>query len=149
MVKLDLDTLLTVPDDPPAAGPDRAFEPRPADPGAPAEPLPATGCAADAEGDDARLTESPIRGLITAAAKSKRIFLFDSDDGALRGRAFVASRAEAKQSVEDVLEGGVSVASPELPTTGGPGGALGMGPSGGVAWRVGWSSSSSFMMALL
>jgi hypothetical protein len=28
-VKLDVDTLSTVPDDPPAAGPDRAFDPPP------------------------------------------------------------------------------------------------------------------------
>ena len=41
MVKLDLDTLVTVPDDPPAAGPDRALDPRP----------PRTGWPAVAEGD--------------------------------------------------------------------------------------------------
>jgi hypothetical protein len=29
IVKLDLETLSTVPDDPPAAGPDRALDPRP------------------------------------------------------------------------------------------------------------------------
>jgi hypothetical protein len=33
MVKLDVDTLSTVPDDPPAAGPDRALDPPPPDPG--------------------------------------------------------------------------------------------------------------------
>jgi hypothetical protein len=33
MVKPDLDTLSTVPDAPPAAGPDRAFDPPPADRG--------------------------------------------------------------------------------------------------------------------
>jgi hypothetical protein len=32
-VKLDVDTLSTVPDDPPAAGPDRALDPPPPDPG--------------------------------------------------------------------------------------------------------------------
>jgi hypothetical protein len=32
MVKPDVDTLLTVPDDPPAAGPDRALDPPPLDP---------------------------------------------------------------------------------------------------------------------
>ena len=37
MVKPDVDTLSTVPDDPPAAGPDRALDPVPPDP--PAEPL--------------------------------------------------------------------------------------------------------------
>src|SRR5580704_6976935 len=40
MVKLDADTLPTVPDAPPAAGPDRALDPPP-NPRAPAEPLPA------------------------------------------------------------------------------------------------------------
>jgi hypothetical protein len=40
-VKPDVDTLLAVPDDPPAAGPDRALDPPP-DPGPPAgPPLPA------------------------------------------------------------------------------------------------------------
>jgi hypothetical protein len=32
MVKPDVDTLLTVPDDPPAAGPDRALDPPPPEP---------------------------------------------------------------------------------------------------------------------
>jgi hypothetical protein len=40
-VKLDLDTLSTVPDAPPAAGPDRALDP----------PLPGTGRPDVAEGD--------------------------------------------------------------------------------------------------
>jgi len=39
IVKLDVDRLPTVPDDPPAAGPDRALDPPPPDPGPPAEPL--------------------------------------------------------------------------------------------------------------
>jgi hypothetical protein len=39
MMKLDVDMLATVPDAPPAAGPDRALDPPPADPGPPAEPL--------------------------------------------------------------------------------------------------------------
>jgi hypothetical protein len=39
-VKPEVDRLLTVPDDPPAAGPDRALDPLPPDPGPPAaEPL--------------------------------------------------------------------------------------------------------------
>jgi hypothetical protein len=42
-VKLDVDTLPTVPDAPPEAGPDRALDPPPA------KPLP--GCLAVAEGD--------------------------------------------------------------------------------------------------
>jgi hypothetical protein len=40
MVKPDVDRLPTVPADPPAAGPDRALDPPPADPGWPAELLP-------------------------------------------------------------------------------------------------------------
>jgi hypothetical protein len=43
IVKLDVETLLTVPDDPPAAGPERALDP----------PLPGTRCADIAEVDDA------------------------------------------------------------------------------------------------
>jgi hypothetical protein len=38
-VKLDVDTLPTVPDAPPAAGPDRALDPPPPDPCPPAKPL--------------------------------------------------------------------------------------------------------------
>src|ERR1700730_488936 len=49
LVKLDVDTLLTVPIDPPAAGPDRALDPPPPDPGRPAKPLPGAPCPADAE----------------------------------------------------------------------------------------------------
>jgi hypothetical protein len=41
IVKLDVDTLSTVPDDPPAAGPDRAWDP----------PLLDTGCPDVAEAD--------------------------------------------------------------------------------------------------
>lgn len=41
MVKLDVDTVPTVPDAPPEAGPDRALDPPPPDPTLPAEPLPA------------------------------------------------------------------------------------------------------------
>ena len=39
MVKPDVDRLLTVPDDPPAAGPDRALDPPPPDLRPPATPL--------------------------------------------------------------------------------------------------------------
>src|ERR1019366_7642889 len=45
-VKLDVDTLSTVPDAPPAAGPDRAF-----DPPLPAAPLPGPRCPDVVEGD--------------------------------------------------------------------------------------------------
>jgi hypothetical protein len=41
-VKPEVDTLVTLPDDPPAAGPDRAFDPPPPDPKCPPEALEAT-----------------------------------------------------------------------------------------------------------
>jgi hypothetical protein len=48
IVKLDLETLSTVPDDPPAAGPDRALDP----------PLPGTRCF-DSAGVDAAVVAAP------------------------------------------------------------------------------------------
>jgi hypothetical protein len=62
-----------VPDAPPEAGPDRAFDPRP-----PAEPLPgavAEGEVAVAE-DVPQATESPIIALISAAIRIHRRPLF-------------------------------------------------------------------------
>src|ERR1700733_11544636 len=49
-VKLDLATLPTVPVDPPAAGPDRAFDPPPPERGPPAGPAPEASCVADTGG---------------------------------------------------------------------------------------------------
>src|ERR1700694_3811111 len=54
IVKLDVETLSTVPDAPPEAGPDRALDPPPPDPRPPAEPPPAAvaeGAVAVAAGD--------------------------------------------------------------------------------------------------
>ena len=65
MVKLDVDTLSTVPDAPPAAVPDRALDPPP-DPVLPATPPPGTG--RSAVGDVATATESPTTAAISAAA---------------------------------------------------------------------------------
>jgi hypothetical protein len=48
MVKPDVDPLPTVPDAPPAAGPDRALDPPPPDPGLPEKPLPAAWCVLEA-----------------------------------------------------------------------------------------------------
>jgi hypothetical protein len=69
-VKLDVDTLATVPADPPAAGPDRALEPPP-----PAAPRPnpgrpdvAEGDAAVVEGEVAQPAEAPITAHVSAAA---------------------------------------------------------------------------------
>jgi hypothetical protein len=79
MVKLDLDTLPTLPAAPPEAGPDRALDPPPPDRGPPAAGLPDRTVAADAEGDGARPTDSPITGSATAAARIDRLFLFDGN----------------------------------------------------------------------
>jgi hypothetical protein len=50
MVNFDVDTLPTVPDAPPAAGPDRALDPLPPDPRPPAKPpLAAAGLLAATE----------------------------------------------------------------------------------------------------
>jgi hypothetical protein len=50
IVKLDADTLVTVPADPPAAGPDRALDPLPDLP--PAKPPPGVGLPADEDEDE-------------------------------------------------------------------------------------------------
>jgi hypothetical protein len=103
IVKLAVDTLLTVPAAPPGAGPDRALDPSPLDPeqlpellaealakglAEPlaeglAEPL-AEGLAelrscAVAEGDVARPTESPMTAHVNAAATIHPLLLFDSN----------------------------------------------------------------------
>ncbi|HEY0517643.1 MAG TPA: hypothetical protein VGD00_11015 [Solirubrobacteraceae bacterium] len=57
IVKLDFETLVTVPDDPPAAGPDRALDPPP--------PPPKPRCAGAGEVDDA-LVAVPEPGLAVA-----------------------------------------------------------------------------------
>ena len=75
-MKLDVDTLPTVPAAPPAAGPDRALDPTPPDPRPPAEPLPAAvgeGDVAAGEGDVAvaeepQAAESPITEVISTVA---------------------------------------------------------------------------------
>jgi hypothetical protein len=80
-VKLDSDTLATVPDAPPWAGADRAL-------GAPVpEALAATSGAAVAEGDVAKMTGSPIAAHITAAPAIRPLLLFASDRRALGRRA--------------------------------------------------------------
>src|SRR4030081_1405892 len=66
MVKLDVDTLSTVPDAPPAAGPDRALDP----------PPPGPGCPAVAEGDVAHPAE--VRSPHTSAQRPRSIHFFCS-----------------------------------------------------------------------
>jgi hypothetical protein len=57
IVNFDVDTLVTVPDDPPAAGPDRALDPPPSPPPPnlepPPAPLPDALCPGVAEGEAA------------------------------------------------------------------------------------------------
>jgi hypothetical protein len=113
-VKLDLDTLLTVPDDPPAAGPDRAFDPLPLAP--PAAVLPDTGCAADAGADVASPMESPMTGAISAATAIRPTFLFENSrhtfcrrDRSVDGFDWFAEKAGGRASPAPV--------SLELPAT--------------------------------
>ena len=73
-MKLDLETLPTVPEDPPAAGPDRALDPPP-----PAGRLLDEGCAADAAGEVARPTESQNMEANSAVVTMLRHFFFVSD----------------------------------------------------------------------
>ena len=73
IVKLDVDTLRTVPDAPPCAGAERALgalAPEALGALAP-EALGATSCAAVAAGEVARLTGSPIVAHISAAAATR------------------------------------------------------------------------------
>jgi hypothetical protein len=81
MVKLDADSVLTVPADPPSAGPDRALEAPPPDLKPLAEPLAAATFPVVAEGDLVRLTASPIAAHISAPAAAitiHRLLLFDN-----------------------------------------------------------------------
>jgi hypothetical protein len=121
-VKLDVDTLTTVPDAPPEAGPDRALDP---DPRPPAEPLPA----AVAEGDVAvaedvpQAEESPITADISTAGMIHRLLLFDSNRRT-PGRSCLAMVTEADESGQDAGAGG------------GPDVALETGRAGTVSWGL-------------
>ncbi len=74
-MKLDVDTVLTVPDAPPEAGPDRAFDPPPPDPRPPAKPLPAAVDEGDVTvADDVpQAAASPITADISTAAMIHRL----------------------------------------------------------------------------
>jgi hypothetical protein len=92
-VKPVADTVPTVPDEPPVAGPDRALDPPPPDAAPPAAALPGTGLAADVadavddvEPDVPRTTESTITAHISAAATAHVIF-FDINRRTLVQRA--------------------------------------------------------------
>ncbi|GAB3842912.1 hypothetical protein GCM10027610_054470 [Dactylosporangium cerinum] len=110
-MKLDVDTLSTAPAAPPAAGPDRALDPPPPDPGLPEAPLPGTPWLADAkgdvavaEGDAAQPAESPITAHISAAPPTPPIPLFDSNRRNPGRRACLAGVTEADESGEDAGE---------------------------------------------
>jgi hypothetical protein len=80
MVKLDVDTLSTVPEEPPAAGPDRAWDAPPGIwcPGVADEDF-AGGedDAVVAEEDAAQPADTPITAHISAAARSRPRLLVD------------------------------------------------------------------------
>jgi hypothetical protein len=108
-VKPDVDTLLTVPDAPPEADPDRAFDPPPPDPRPPAEALPAAVADGDVAGAEAvPQAASPITAHIGAAAIIHRLLLFDSNRGSLGRRRCMAMGSEADGSAEDA--GGSDIA---------------------------------------
>ena len=73
MLKLDVDTLSTVPDDPPEAGPDRALDPL---------PLPPAVAEGDvAVGEDVQAAVSPITANISTAAVIHGLLLFTRETG--------------------------------------------------------------------
>jgi hypothetical protein len=118
-VKVDLDTLSTVPDAPPAAGPDRALDPRP--PAVFGEDVAVVDeGAADAE-DVATPTESPITAHISAAATLRPLLVFDSDRHTFGRCDCLAVVPDADQSGEDPGWGrGEAPAPPEPPAADGP-----------------------------
>jgi hypothetical protein len=110
-VKLDVDTLPTVPDDPPEAGPDRALDPPP-----PATPLPDPEFPEPAEVDDVAEGDvgatggdvaQPAASPITAAAVTHPVRLFDSNRRALDQRACLAMDTEVPWPGEDAGGGPV------------------------------------------
>src|SRR3982074_2007292 len=128
MVKLNVDTLSTVPDAPPAAGPDRALDPAEGDVAV------AEGDVAVAEGDVAQPAETPITAHISAAAAIRPLLLFGSNRRTLCRRAWLAMVTEPEESGEDAGGGGgAAPAPPELPATGSPDVALETGRAGRVS----------------
>ena len=130
-MKLDVDTLSTVPDAPPAAGPDRALDPPEGDVAV------AEGDVVVAEGDVAQPAASPITAHISAAAAIRPLLLSDSNRRTLGRRAWLAMVTEADESGEDAGGGGgAALAPPELAATGGPDVALETGRAGRVSWGL-------------
>jgi hypothetical protein len=100
-VKLDVVMLLIVPTVPPAAGPERAFDPPP-DPKPPAAALleVAEGDVAVAEEDVAEQPASAIAAHVSPAAAIHPLLLFDSTRRTLGRRARLAVVAGADESGE-------------------------------------------------
>jgi hypothetical protein len=104
MAKLAVVTLLTMPAAPPGAGPDRALDPSPVDP-SPLDPEqlpevllglllglgPELRGLADAEGDVARPTDSPITAHASAAATIHPLLRFDTSRRVLGRRGCLSS----------------------------------------------------------
>jgi hypothetical protein len=159
-VKLAVDTLPTVPEAPPAAGPDRALvAPSPAVPPAagpdpalgplpdpPAKPLPGTACPvlaeadAVADADVARPTESPITAHISAAAAIHPANRFDGHRRALGQRTHLAVVTGADQPSDDAGGAGGAGRAGFAPSTdlatGGPDFAFDTGSAGLVSERL-------------
>src|ERR1700694_3672850 len=131
MVKLDVDTLTTVPDLPLEAMPARGLPP--------AEPPPAPaadGGVAAAE-DVPQAAERPISAHITTAAMIHPLLLFESNRRTPVRRSRLAVVTEADESGEEAGRGGgATPAPPELPATVGPDVALETGRSGTVSWGL-------------
>ncbi len=126
-MKPEVDTLATVPEVPPAAGPDRALDPPPPDPSRPAEPRPGPACPAVVDGEVAlaegevevaKLTERPIAAHNTATAMIHPALRFDSHRRTGGRRAGVAEDADADPSGGDVAGGEVVRCRRRLDTRG-------------------------------
>ncbi len=97
IVKPDVDTLSTVPDAPPEAGPDRALDPSPPAVGE-GDVADAEGDVDVAEGDVAQPAESPVIAHVSAAAAIHPPFLFDSNRRTPGERACLATITETDKS---------------------------------------------------
>src|ERR1019366_10722415 len=82
---------------------------------------PDAGCAADAAGDVASPTESPIIGATRAAPRMLRHFLLVSNRRTFGLRTCVAVVADVDQSGEEDEGSSVAPPSPQLPASGSDG----------------------------
>jgi hypothetical protein len=143
IVKLDLDTLSTVPNAPPGAGADRALDAPLA-----AAALATTTWLAVAEGDVATLTERAITADISAAAAARPFLVPASNRRAWGRRARLATGVEVDNPGEGAGgEAGTEPAPPGLVAPDGPEVVLGTVRAERVWWR--FVGPKSLMMALL